>query len=415
MIPVSTDVKSAGKLPFFFLISGIFCLLLSNILLFWAVPNLAAGSYRTPTVWGWAHLFILGFATMVAMGAMYQLIPVALQVSVKSLKLGYYQFVIYALGVFGLATGFFMLNLQLLIVAGFLVFLGFILFIHNMMCTIRQMTSHTDISKHVMSALIYLLLTVLLGLLFVLNMKWGFLGEIQSRLYYVHFMMGLVGWFTLLIFGFSYKMLPMFSLSHGFSESRPAKVLLLTHAGIIIAIIGALVASRYVAALGILILFIAYTLFILHAREIVLKRMKRNLDIGVKASIVGIGFGCLALLVLFLFLVLYPSEEWLLASTLLFIYGWLGFSITGYLYKIVPFLWWTHKYSSRIGKENVPQLKDLTSETLGKKLFILMLIGILIFSISLGFHAITMMWIMAAVLLVATIIYSIVSIGVFQK
>ena len=28
--------------------------------------------------------------------------------------------------------------------------------------------------------------------------------------------MGVTGWFTLLIFGFSYKMVPMFSLSHGF-------------------------------------------------------------------------------------------------------------------------------------------------------------------------------------------------------
>lgn len=24
---------------------------------------------------------------------------------------------------------------------------------------------------------------------------------------------------------------------------------------------------------------------------------------------------------------------------------WIAFSIIGYLYKIVPFLWWTHKYS----------------------------------------------------------------------
>ncbi|HJV46448.1 MAG TPA: hypothetical protein VJ824_12085 [Bacillota bacterium] len=415
MLPVSTDVKSAGKLPFFFLISGIFSLLLSNILLFWAVPDLAAGIYRTPTVWAWAHLFILGFATMVAMGAMYQLVPVALQVSVKSLKLGYYQFFIYAIGVFGLAIGFFSLHLPLLIASGILVFVGFLLFIHNMMCTIRQMTTHTDISKHIMSALIYLLLTVLLGLLFVLNLKWGFLGTFQSHLYYVHFIMGLVGWFTLLIFGFSYKMLPMFSLSHGFGEKRPAKVLLLTHAGVLISIIGALVVNRYIVAIGILIILSAYAQFMLHARDIVLKRMKRNLDIGVKASIVGIGLGCLALLVLVLFIVFYPSEEWILASVLLFIYGWLGFSITGYLYKIVPFLWWTHKYSSRIGKENVPQLKDLTSETLGKKLFILKLVGILLFSISIGFHAMTIMWIMAAVLLVATLIYSVVSIGVFQK
>jgi hypothetical protein len=42
--------------------------------------------------------------------------------------------------------------------------------------------------------------------------------------------------------------------------------------------------------------------------------------------------------------------------------GWIIFSIIGYLYKIVPFLWWTHRYSKKIGQENVPTLKQMMNE-----------------------------------------------------
>lgn len=45
-----------------------------------------------------------------------------------------------------------------------------------------------------------------------------------------------------------------------------------------------------------------------------------------------------------------------------YLLGWIMLSIIGYLYKIVPFLWWTHRYSKKIGKENVPTLKQMVHE-----------------------------------------------------
>src|SRR5699024_9622618 len=59
----------------------------------------------------------------------------------------------------------------------------------------------------------------------------------------------------------------------------------------------------------------------------------------------------------------------------LYVTGWIIFSILGYLYKIVPFLWWTHKYSERIGKEKVPMLKDMIHEKWAVRLYILFIAG----------------------------------------
>src|SRR5690625_1249475 len=60
----------------------------------------------------------------------------------------------------------------------------------------------------------------------------------------------------------------------------------------------------------------------------------------------------------------------------LYIMGWIVFSILGYLYKIVPFLWWTHKYSDVIGKEKVPTLKDMINEKMSVILFTMFFIGL---------------------------------------
>lgn len=54
---------------------------------------------------------------------------------------------------------------------------------------------------------------------------------------------------------------------------------------------------------------------------------------------------------------------WVFGSlALAYIMSWIVFSIVGYLIKIVPFLWWTHRYSQKVGKENTPALKDMMDE-----------------------------------------------------
>ena len=42
--------------------------------------------------------------------------------------------------------------------------------------------------------------------------------------------------------------------------------------------------------------------------------------------------------------------------------GWLGQSIIGYLYKIVPFLIWHTRYGPLVGRERVPLMRELVHE-----------------------------------------------------
>ncbi|MNG29879.1 hypothetical protein D3C84_1153810 [compost metagenome] len=40
---------------------------------------------------------------------------------------------------------------------------------------------------------------------------------------------------------------------------------------------------------------------------------------------------------------LFGDERLVILSGWMYLYGWVGMTILGYLSKIVPFLWWTHK------------------------------------------------------------------------
>ncbi|HJV15883.1 MAG TPA: hypothetical protein VJ546_00595, partial [Bacillales bacterium] len=64
---------------------------------------------------------------------------------------------------------------------------------------------------------------------------------------------------------------------------------------------------------------------------------------------------------------------------------WIVLSILGYLFKIVPFLWWTHKYSSEIGKKSVPTLKQMMNEKAATPLFSLYILSVIIVFFALTF------------------------------
>jgi hypothetical protein len=53
---------------------------------------------------------------------------------------------------------------------------------------------------------------------------------------------------------------------------------------------------------------------------------------------------------------------WLVALGLAALVGWLGQSMLGYLYKIVPFLVWQTRYAPFVGRQRVPLMRDLVRQ-----------------------------------------------------
>nr|WP_162142516.1 hypothetical protein [Aneurinibacillus terranovensis] len=146
----------------------------------------------------------------------------------------------------------------------------------------------------------------------------------------------------------------MFSLSHGYKDALPKWILGLFHGGIAAAITAMISGILFLELAGILLIAAGMLLFAL-----------------------------LSFLLLPFSFIWGDGSRLVLPVLYLYLYGWISLSLLGYLYKIVPFLWWTQKYSQEMGKTNVPLLKDLTNERIGRWLFCLMIIRMARYSFSL--------------------------------
>lgn len=376
MNPSQIGSETNIKLPFLFIFTSMAALIGSQVLLLLHGSDITAGTFRVPGIWAAAHLFILGWALMAAMGAMYQLVPVAFLTPVWSEKFGFLQFGVTAIGVFWFAHALFY-NPGSALFPGILAMLGILMFLFQMFMTLRKQAKPNILTLYVGTALICLLSTIGLGITLLAGMRYGMDGNIYMALIKTHVLLGTTGWFTLLIFGFSYKMVPMFSLSHGYTMAPAKYVYPIYTAGLVTAMISFFMDSPGLLTAALFLQSAGFAGFAYHISIIIKKRFKKKLDISFQFALAAIASGGLIHLTAFIAALFGFFNK--IAGALLFLYIvlWIAFSIVGYLYKIVPFLWWTAKYSKEIGKQNVPTLKDMINDKAAVPIFSGMVIGMI--------------------------------------
>ncbi|MBU8916193.1 hypothetical protein BGM25_09190 [Bacillus sp. FJAT-29953] len=363
MLPQNLGTETNIKLPFSFILFSLIALVTSQILLLANGHMMTDGTFRIPAIWSAAHLLILGWALMVAMGAMYQLVPVAFLTKIWNEKFGFVQFFITAAGITSFSAMLYFAP-QNAVIPGVITLIGIFMFLFQMLMTLRTQANPNILTAFVGTALVCLFLTIFLGITMIYSMKTGFLGEHYQAIFKSHLLLGLTGWFTLLIFGFSYKMVPMFSLAHGFPMVQSRYVYGIYVSGLVLTFISFFSDSSILLKIGFFLLFAGFSIFSWHIRIIVKKRLKKKLDKPFSFALSAIGLG--NVIHAAAFMVLFSSKFASLIGPLLYCYIllWIVLSIVGYLYKIVPFLWWTYKYSKEIGKAKVPSLKEMMNEKL---------------------------------------------------
>ncbi|MBP2241317.1 hypothetical protein J2Z40_001879 [Cytobacillus eiseniae] len=370
------------KLPFSFIFLSMLSLIASQVLLLMHGDFLIDGQFRIPGIWSAAHLFILGWALMIAMGAMYQLVPVAFLTPIWNEKFGFAQFGVTAIGTLSFAH-FLYHDPQNALIPGIITLIGILMFLFQMLMTLRKQAKPNILTLFVGTALVCLFLTIGLGIFMLYSMQSGAGASYYLSIFKSHLLLGMAGWFTLLIFGFSYKMVPMFSLSHGYSM-KPAQFVYPFYAGgLLVTIISFFIDSPIMLTLGLLLQLIGFSIFIYHISLILKKRVKKKLDRSFTFALIAILSGGIIHLAAFISALIGSFSKIVGPLLFMYLFLWIAFSIIGYLYKIVPFLWWTAKYSKVIGKKDVPALKDMVNDRASTPVFIGLVIGIVGVAISL--------------------------------
>jgi hypothetical protein len=377
-------------LPLTFTLTGLLALGTGMV---WLVlqPSILATYHYNQYVIAATHLFVLGWICSVVMGAMYQLVPVALETKLYSERLARWQFVFHVAGFVGMVWMFRVWNMKLVGHFGCVLATGVGLFVYNMARTLRRVPKWNVTATAVSAALAWISLAILSGLsvaaakctyeseasptgavgflLHGLRSVAGYLAHFDPiSTMHAHAHLGGVGFFTMLVVGVSYKLIPMFTLSELQSRRRAVGSIVLLNAGLA----GSFVTILLRSPLKLAFAFVSVMALAIYGWEVVAilrARKRRTLDWGIKYFLTAVVL-LLPLSVLAVVLSWPGVSMNTLTGQLENLYGFLGligvitFAIIGMLYKIIPFLVWFGRYSRQIGRAQVPSLAELYSARL---------------------------------------------------
>lgn len=389
----SLGMNSASvALPLTFVLTGLLALATGVVWLV-ARPAILAQYHYNQFVIAATHLFVLGWICSVVMGAMYQLVPVALETKLYSQRLAFCQFAFHLLGFVGMVWMFRAWNMKQVGHFGCVLAFGVGLFVYNIARTLRRVPKWNITATAVTAALFWISLTVTAGIFIAagkcsyestaglsaaggvrtlvsgLRSIAGFMSHFDAiSAMHAHAHLGAVGCFTMLIVGVSYKLIPMFTLSEVQSRHRAVWSVVLLNIGLAGSFVSILLRSPWKLAFAI----VTIAALAIYSRELIAvlrARKRRTLDWGVKYFLTAVALllpvSALAVVLSWPGLPLNP-----LTGQLENVYGFLGlvgnvsFAVIGMLYKIIPFLVWFGRYSRQIGRAQVPALADLYSPRL---------------------------------------------------
>ena len=364
------NAVSSLALPLAFMVTGLMALFSVVVWLIVQPEILATYHYSTNAV-AITHLFALGWLCSVVMGAMYQLVPVALETKLYSERLVFPQWIFHVVGFTGMVLAFHAWNMELVGCFGAVFATGVCLFVYNIIRTLWCIPKWNVVALSVGSAIAWILLAITAGLLLAaaktghanFMLRFSPLGAMHA-----HAHLGVVGFFIMLIVGVSYKLIPMFTLSEIQNPRRAVGSIILLNLGLAGSFISVLLLLTLrpvfaVVTVAALVLYAAELISILRARK------RRALDWGVRYFLTAIALlAPLSVAALVLSWPHLPLNSF--TNQLENVYGFLAFfgvisfAVVGMLYKIIPFLVWFGTYSRHIGLARVPALAEMYSARL---------------------------------------------------
>ncbi len=326
----------------FFLTAPAFALL-AAILLAWRGPEVLASRW-TPAALAVVHLLVLGFMTMVMVGAMMQVLPVLAGAPLAKPRLvAGLTHVALASGTLALAGGFLWSQPALLGAAVTLLGAGFAVFLGAVFHGLARAMGKSAAAGEMWLAAIALALAVLLGLALAAARGWGAAVPVTAWRD-LHPAWALLGWTGLLVAAVARQVVPMFQITPPYP-----RLLARFFAVVVFALLTLWSAAKMlpgsadgaVLVLGV-VLAAAYALFALVTLELQRRRRRRAADVTLRFWRLGMASLAAASLAWAARLLGVAPEGFDAALGALVIVGGAMSLINGMLYKIAPFLAWFH-------------------------------------------------------------------------
>ncbi len=388
-----------------FLVLGILMVLSSNQFL---------GVYYDHHLLAITHTAVLGWLMMLIFGSLYQLIPVIFDTALYSEPLAKFTFWLTAFSIIFLVYTFWIGDYTVYLpYAATLMYLSLFFFIFNIMMSYKNARIKNFKSLFILAAVFWLLMAETEGLLTALNFKYNFYSASHLSHIHTHAIMGLVGFFVMMIFGVGTTLIPMFLISHRLNDKLLKISFYLLNTGLT-----GLVLSKYffdnqwIIFLFWIIIMAGIVYYFMYINESYKHRMKKTLDVGMKYTMLSLVF-LLAPIVISLVLIFMPQlglQSYATTIILLFgmsmIFGFFTTIALGQTYKTLPFIIWLEKYQKLVGKYHTPLPRELYSEKVAGVQFYFYMSFLVLALLALLFKIEWLMQIATVLFLIVSVLYN---------
>jgi len=346
------------SLPLFsvvrFLLNAPLFLAFFAVALAWEGSSLFVSRWSRETI-ATIHLVTLGAISGVMFGAIPQLLAVVAGVTVPGIRaflLTVYTF--FMTGILLFAAGFYASSDPLLATGAFLLVGSIFLFATVFLWRLR--TATLFLARTIRYGLLSLLMTALLGSVFVYGHVTGEFLLDRSLFQSLHIAWGVAGWIFILISGVSFQVLPMFYVARDVPESVK-RLPDFVFAALVFSTLSTFFSGlRFLLPFGYGAIAILILFYSLYTARVLIHRKKKLPDSTLLFWYSGL-ISLAASILLFVaasFTDYVPVPE---LAVLIYLYGFVVSILHAMLYKIVPFLVWLHLFSA--GKSDVPNTRQL--------------------------------------------------------
>ncbi len=392
---VSPDFSLPLRIVAPYFVGAVIFYIVAMSFLFFIPPDAALRDFR---VFGWVHLYMIGFVMMNIIGAMGQLSVVVGEIHHRYPAVFGWIWPLLAGGTVLLAGGF-IHNVLWLGIGGAAILAALGLFAFNLFVTLRYTRRKTAVTQSMQWSTVFLGIGLVIGMMMALGYG-GIVGFEASQWRMGHILAVFGGYVMLNIMGVSTVLLPMFGAC-----SRPSER---DHAISFMTMVIAVSGMIFTAALGSVrlenvALFLAIGSVIYYMVQVYRiftskKRgysdiWERSVAVAFMALILSMGLG--------LYGIYSASERAVMLCFWFLTAGFLGFLISAHLYKIVPFLVWFERYAPHIDEREVPMLHQLLPTRSADVQWGLGVSGLIAVAVGIGF-ANTVFWKIGVLLLVGS-------------
>ncbi|WP_436663758.1 hypothetical protein ACOALA_17405 [Alicyclobacillus acidoterrestris] len=334
-------------------------------------PQWMAGRSFSPMSLATVHAFVLGTMLTTAYGVLYQFIPIAFRAPPISRHVLVWHLPAHVVGVVTMIIGFSISSYPLVGVGASALFVAFGLFSTLLVRSFVRAGNKTVVYQWLPIPLIALVLVLICGLLQVFGVG-------ESSLFFTHVALGGFLVWGAMVMILSYKLLPMFVISHGYVASLQRTVSLylggslLLMIGIWLAPVPAVANVCHVA--GAVFMILGLGSFSVDVAWIFAARRGKRLVwpmydalpalfgfvVGQGWIVLGVGFG---------------HGHWIDDGAFVYLFGGLLLLIFSLIQKIVPFLWFEYRFSQRPERRTAPSIDAMVPTRLSQLAIALYILG----------------------------------------